>query len=124
VKQLVAILLITGVLMQSMSKYMVQLDYLINKDYIAKNLCENRNKPQMKCCGKCHLNKQLNKTENDNSKGKTVQRFSSFEFYASNYSDNFYPKPVFITSVEISTGFVTDQYSYRPLTGVFHPPQV
>ena len=27
--------------------------YEVNKDYIAKNLCINRNKPELKCCGKC-----------------------------------------------------------------------
>lgn len=37
----------------------------LNKDYIAKNLCENIDKPKMSCCGKCYLGKQLNKTEED-----------------------------------------------------------
>jgi hypothetical protein len=38
------------------------LDYLMHKDYIAKNLCVNRNKPHSCCKGKCYLVKQLKKT--------------------------------------------------------------
>ncbi|GAA4468854.1 hypothetical protein GCM10023093_27280 [Nemorincola caseinilytica] len=45
--------------------------YQVNKDYIAKNLCENRAKPEKKCCGKCYLNKQLKKADQDNNKEGT-----------------------------------------------------
>lgn len=37
--------------------------YLANKDYVAKELCVNKAKPQLKCNGKCHLAKQLQKLE-------------------------------------------------------------
>lgn len=37
--------------------------YLINKDYVARELCVNKSKPQMHCNGKCHLAKQLKKLE-------------------------------------------------------------
>lgn len=33
----------------------------MNKEYIAKNLCENRNRPKSHCNGKCHLMKLLKK---------------------------------------------------------------
>lgn len=35
--------------------------YIANYDYIVKELCENREKPQMQCNGKCHLMKELAK---------------------------------------------------------------
>jgi hypothetical protein len=38
------------------------IDYLINKDYIAKILCINKDKPKSCCKGKCHMVKQLQKT--------------------------------------------------------------
>lgn len=37
------------------------MEYAMNKEYIAKNLCVNRNKPKSHCNGKCHLMKQLKK---------------------------------------------------------------
>jgi len=34
-------------------------EYALRYDYIIEKLCENRDKPQLKCDGKCHLTKQL-----------------------------------------------------------------
>jgi hypothetical protein len=41
------------------------MDYAINYDYISKVLCINKDKPELKCNGKCHLMKELAKTEDD-----------------------------------------------------------
>ncbi len=35
--------------------------YYINYDYIVNVLCENKDKPVMKCNGKCHLAKEIKK---------------------------------------------------------------
>jgi hypothetical protein len=48
-----------------MNKWVIIASYYIQKDYIAKNLCENRNKPQMHCEGKCCLKKRLAKEAKD-----------------------------------------------------------
>lgn len=37
------------------------IEYAINEDYIAKNLCINKDKPQNCCKGKCYLEEQLKK---------------------------------------------------------------
>lgn len=37
------------------------LDYVMNYHYIATELCENKNKPELECNGKCHLKKELAK---------------------------------------------------------------
>ncbi|EDO25943.1 predicted protein, partial [Nematostella vectensis] len=37
--------------------------YEINKDYIAAELCENKDKPELQCAGKCYLKKQIDKVE-------------------------------------------------------------
>lgn len=52
------------------------IEYLINRDYIAKNLCINKDKPKSCCKGKCHLVKQLNKTNpsNENDKKELPKR--------------------------------------------------
>jgi hypothetical protein len=39
------------------------IEYAVNKDYIAKNLCINRDKPKSCCEGKCHLKKELSKSD-------------------------------------------------------------
>lgn len=66
--------IISGILLLVLTAYLIipvipVFDYLIHKDYIAKNLCVNRDKPKSCCHGKCHMVKKLKKanpnTEND-----------------------------------------------------------
>jgi hypothetical protein len=55
--------------------------YEANKEYVSKNLCINKNKPQLKCCGKCYLNKQLKKVDGNSGTGKTLpNKMDKFEF--------------------------------------------
>jgi len=62
--------------------------YSLFKDYIAKNLCENKDKPNSCCHGKCFLNKQLKMADesnstNDNSGNKKMQVNELKEFLRS-----------------------------------------
>ncbi|MCC6601467.1 MAG: hypothetical protein IT223_12465 [Crocinitomicaceae bacterium] len=43
------------------------LDYFIHKEYITETFCVNKIKPEMKCDGKCHLKKELEKEEKKNT---------------------------------------------------------
>ncbi|MEJ5265061.1 MAG: hypothetical protein WHT29_07080 [Bacteroidales bacterium] len=48
------------------------------KDYIAANLCINKNNPKSCCYGKCYLEKQLAKnSENTDVTGKNLNQKSS-----------------------------------------------
>ena len=61
-------------LSQSFSKWLVLLDYTINKEFIAKNLCVNRARPKMHCNGHCQLMKRMAEEEKQNNpagQGKT-----------------------------------------------------
>ena len=101
--------------------------YLANKDYVAKELCVNKARPKMKCNGKCHLAKQLQKLEEPQPKKAPVS-----------------PKPLklkelewTITSVEILPATETSVSDEKTLTywnelkkaprsfsnTIFHPPQ-
>jgi len=42
--------------------YFPYIDYFFHKEYIVQNLCENKDKPELKCHGKCHLEKEIKKT--------------------------------------------------------------
>jgi len=84
VKQAIAIVIFLSLFIQCTIQLGVMGYYTINKTYIAKNLCENRNNPKMKCCGKCYLKKQLKKVDENNpgkvgfrSRGKIRRRPSS-----------------------------------------------
>ncbi len=43
-------------------------EYIVNYDYIVNVLCENKDKPELKCDGKCYLAKQLAKETKQNDK--------------------------------------------------------
>ena len=58
-KYTIAILLIATTAISTFSKWIVILEYEINRDYIARNLCINRGKPSCCCKGKCFLQKKL-----------------------------------------------------------------
>ena len=40
--------------------------YIVQYDYIVNELCVNRDKPDLKCNGKCHLKDQLAKASSCN----------------------------------------------------------
>ncbi len=65
-KQCIACLLLVSVLLQMFSQAVICVDFYANQDYIAKTLCENRDKPTLHCCGRCQLRKRLhNEKEKD-----------------------------------------------------------
>jgi len=97
--------------------------YQINKDYIAKNLCENRDKPKMKCCGKCYLRKQLKKAEGSNSSkdapGK-IEKAEQLVFIISATE----PVSSCLQHLTLSVRNPTNKHlhNYDFLSRVFHPP--
>ncbi len=58
----------------------------MNQEYIAKELCENKDVPKMNCKGKCYLAKQFKKQENKEKEERTPskQRLKSDVFYCQN----------------------------------------
>lgn len=63
-KQCSVIILLLAFMVMTFSRTIIVVDFYTNQDYIAKNLCENRDKPIMHCGGKCQLRKRLTNQEN------------------------------------------------------------
>ncbi len=77
-------------------------EYKLNKDYIIAKLCENKDKPELKCNGTCHLAKQIEKAveEDFDTKGKIpsvkieysviahINSLPEFKFYLWSTSNN------------------------------------
>ena len=66
----VLLLILVGHLARPLMPY---IDYALNKSYIEKNLCVNRNKPKSCCAGKCYLQKEVAKQADDTSKADKKQ---------------------------------------------------
>ena len=62
--KLIAIpILILLLMTQTFSNWFVVLSFNLNRDYIAKNLCENRYRPKLNCNGNCVLMKRMKQQE-------------------------------------------------------------
>ena len=97
-------------------------EYCLRKDYIAKVLCINKEKPQLKCNGKCHLSKQLKaeiEEEQDSpfpaKKDKNQKQLSEFLSVAINYL-------TVLRQKSSPQTFFQNLYSFSFSLFVFHPP--
>ena len=64
-RKVIPILLVILYLAAWLKPYYPYVDYVFNKEYFATVLCQNQEKPELKCNGKCHLNRQLKKASKE-----------------------------------------------------------
>jgi hypothetical protein len=108
-------------LTQSFSKWLMVAGYTINKDFIAKNLCENRDKPKLLCNGKCQLAKKMAAEESSpNSSNGSVNKLPFSEVWcndvtAANFSFASPGKP-------LHNSFYLIKETSSFLSSIFHPP--
>ncbi|MGN6494905.1 MAG: hypothetical protein ACTHLE_23160 [Agriterribacter sp.] len=117
----IAVVLITLLLLKMMAIPLACLQYQFNKDFIAANLCENKEKPQLQCEGKCHLKKQIEKNSDaPNPTGeKSAVKLTITDFFEEN-SFSF-------AGIVSGTGagysvYYNNHYSHLHTSPVFHPP--
>jgi hypothetical protein len=99
------------------------IEYAINQDYIAEFLCINKDKPELKCNGKCHLKKEIKKAQEETHKSLSI----NIEDYPISpvYNFNSSLNKTFISSTYKSVFYsYTKKYIYLYISDIFHPPQV
>jgi hypothetical protein len=109
-KKSAAILALLCILLQTFSQVVIVLVYYANKDFIAKNLCENRDKPKMHCEGKCCLKKKLAKegkeqapsTRNQKSEEVALFFYSNTRFEIVYHSGSL-PRPAYYIYNDLHT---------------------
>lgn len=98
-------------------------DYIINYDYISTQLCENIEKPELECNGKCHLKKELaNEAKKDNPKSNE-QRSNTIIFevlYCENIT-SFVFNPVVYIDKKVQPLYNCIYFRLNS-TSIFHPP--
>lgn len=116
-------ILIILVLTQTFSKWLVVVEYNINKDFISKNLCINKVKPKMHCNGKCQMMKRLAEEEKQNSSNNT-NNSSKTKVQELVFSDEMnqltFPLLTYITLSYNEEPPVLKHNS--PVSSIFHPP--
>lgn len=107
-----------------MSKVVITADFVIHQDYIAKNLCENRDKPEMECGGKCVLMQKLKLTENEQEDPQQLPQIVQVElssFVVNNFCFKAIESPLAEACENLPTPInrVESMYSHD----IFHPPR-
>jgi hypothetical protein len=121
-KYFVTILFILIVGIQTFSKWVIILSYEINKDYITKNLCVNRNIPSSTCNGKCYLKKKLAADEDQQQPtGKpSFEKDIQLQLFLNNYVQ---PEFSINQLVIHHNSFYNDGKAQDFIDSFFQPPQ-
>lgn len=119
-KQLLTILLLSVILMQTCGKLVIFVNYEINKKQITEKYCVNKDKPMAHCDGMCHMIKQLQKEEKrENTPAKNQNEKYEIILFSSVEEDLLF------------TIYNTGDYAYSifqlvkitsPASSIFHPP--
>jgi len=116
-------LLMILLLTQTFWKWAIVIEYNLNKDFIAKNLCINRVKTKLQCNGKCQMMKRLAEEEKQNSSNNT-----------NSTTKEKLPDQIFSHEMDKSTTpwleYITLSYNEHPpifkhdvpVASTFHPP--
>jgi hypothetical protein len=99
------------------------IQYNLFKDYIAKNLCVNREMKDNDCQGKCFLKKQIKATDENNNVGenntkKKVQKTEGEDFL---YSSVSIPDPIEIVNLSIAVTVKVKTLRFKNV--IFVPPK-
>lgn len=100
---------------------MPHVNYWMNRDYIASVLCENKDKPELQCNGKCHLKKEIQANADDQKEGQEASSRMMVEFYQTSE-----------VNFEFNSALDTDSDEFcdycEPVvagfsSSIFHPPR-
>lgn len=110
-----------GIVLQSFSKMMVLINFQINKEYITKNLCVQKEVEDNCCKGSCQLKKQLDEeAKKEQSPASNIKDVNEFQIFCQN-NFNFH----FIPHLILETDFVpyTNTKETTSSFSIFHPPK-
>jgi hypothetical protein len=100
------------------------MEYLLNQEFIAANLCINAEKTDMDCQGSCYLKNNL-ETEFDQGRGpKSNPTKLTWEItpFTADTKAAFKMSPIIMERSTFIGGMVEFLYHYEPLKRLFRPP--
>ena len=126
IKHIYIFTVLAAFVLQLGSRLYVLVDFKLNQDFIAENLCEKKDEPESCCEGSCQLSKELNKIEeseeqgplnNDTQKKQKTEEFPLFISDIKQHEDLNKDEIQILEwkNVPCSSGFYAE---------IFHPPAV
>lgn len=124
-KNALVYVLLVATLLPTVSPWGTIAYYHVNRDYIARVLCQNRDKPQLHCDGQCYLAKKL-KAQQDKHNKETTERVHNSPvlqlFCQINQPFQFSTSAVDLP-FDCPPGYLLKLY-VAPCFGLLHPPQI
>jgi hypothetical protein len=102
------------------------IDYIVNYDYISKELCENKAKPELECNGKCKLMQGLAKASDEDkpiSSDKKVVHLETELLFFKEIETLIARQTYFQHKISISDNY-SNLYFHLNGCAVFHPPTI
>jgi hypothetical protein len=101
VRRFTGYLLILALVSANFSSLFVYAGFELNKDYIAKNLCINRNKPWLHCNGKCYFMRKINQAREKERNDERQSEKNLFQdaFFAPKTDMRFYSQVLQVMQV-------------------------
>jgi len=118
-RQVAILLLITIILIQSSINFAIVFYYHLNKDYIAANLCENKDNANIECNGKCYLNKKIK--EHQQPMPSVLKEINKIILYCSFDTFVFLNVSYFIKKVVHGMYFI--HFYKSSFLNIFQPPK-
>ena len=121
-QKLIPILLLSATLLQPLQSFWIKVSFELNRTYIAKNLCENRFKPELKCGGQCYLMKKLAEKQKQ-QKENTSERIEVFVStpFSQDLPTFFFENSFTLLSNHYNSTFLSFTFQ-ECLLSTFHPP--
>lgn len=104
---------------QIVGKLVVIINFELNKEYIVKNLCEQKEEEDNCCQGSCHLKKELEKQEEQAPSPNTQQKIKLSEDQCCNNLFLFNGNSFLENQVNTPIAFCKSS-AYK--ASIFHPP--
>ncbi|WP_243389315.1 hypothetical protein [Avrilella dinanensis] len=101
-------------------------EYVVFYDYIKNELCVNKDKPELKCNGKCHLMKEMAKASDNPESGQDKKHFSvETNIIFLDEAKEICIEHIFVSGLQpkINSAY-NNLYLYTETISVFHPPVV
>lgn len=100
------------------------IDYYANYNYIATELCENRDKPFLECNGKCYLAKELNKVNHENHNNESNLPKINFDDFPVTFIKNNNYSFLFVEINSLKNFSKKEIIPFKLYNGVLKPPKI
>ncbi len=120
VRSLIAYLLIFTILAGNSTLFIIYAGFKVNQGYIASVLCENRDKPVLKCEGKCVLSKKIKQAkEKEKSQERDSQKSRFLDAFVHEKITFNFP----LKLIDVYYSIVLRSALPRHSSDLFHPPK-